>query len=146
MRGGGWSPDEYMRERYPDWRVVEWDLQPGLLSCRDCGERIIYLARGLDRVRRRCVLAFEAGRLLQGPTPADPCLAAARQRAAVDWAAVMLIPSELFVEAWGHCVELPELAAYCGVDVPTFRNRIRAASDGDQDAAMEAIGRMRLSA
>ncbi|WP_166518172.1 hypothetical protein [Candidatus Blastococcus massiliensis] len=58
----------------------------------------------------------------------------------------MLIPSAMFAEAWAGCLDLEAMAEFCGVDVPMFRARIRAASDADQDAAIAAITDTRLSA
>lgn len=141
-----WEPHEFLRERHPDVRLVEWDLPFPVQGCADHARRIIWLARRLTVVQARCVLAFQIGALEQGPVPDDPCLARARQRAAQDWAALMLIPTDDFVAAWGNCLDLSAMADRCGVDLPTFRNRIRAASDADQDAAMRAIVETRLTA
>lgn len=140
-------PRAYVRERHPDWEVVETSRLPaGVLGCVDHERRIIWLASGLSEAQQRCTLAYEIGQLQQGPTPRDPCLAAAHQRAAADWAAMLLIPSEDFAAAWGMYPDLPSMAASLGVDLPTFRARIRAASDADQDAAVEAMRQMRQSA
>lgn len=141
-----WDPDTYLSQQHPDVQVIPWDLPEPLQGCVSHKRRTIWLSSSLDPVARRCTLAYEIAELEQGPAPEDPCLARSRQRAAEEWAALMLIPSELFVSAWEHCLDLSELAARCRVDVRTFRTRIRAASDSDQDAAMEAIGRTRLSA
>lgn len=107
---------------------------------------IIWLDFALTDIEARCCLAFELGHLKMGPPPADPRLAAAHRRAAEEWAAQMLIPGDVFAAAWGACLNLGSMAAYCGVDLPTFRNRIRASSNADQDAAMLAIVSTRLSA
>ncbi len=122
------------------------ELPGQLQGCIDHAKRIIWLDVGLSRVARRCTLAFEIAQLELGPTPDHPCLAAARRRAAVDWAALMLITSEEFAAVWAHSIDLSAMAALLEVDVATFRARIRAASDSDQDAVMEIIGQTRLSA
>lgn len=141
-----WCPDEYLRSRYPSVRVEETALQGRLQGCLERDKGIIWLSIGLTPIERRCTLAEEIGQLHLGPTPEDPCMAAMHRRAAVDWAARMLISSEEFVEAWANCLDLVTMAAYCDVDLPMFRARIRAASDADQDAAMTAIINSRLSA
>lgn len=141
-----WCPAGYLRHRYPDVRVYEMELPGRLQGCVDHEQRIIWVAAGLTPAAHRSVLAYEAAQLEQGPTPADPCLAAARERAALDWAAGMLIPTDLFAAAWANCLDLAAMAAYCEVDVPMFRARIRAASDADQDAALAAIISTRLTA
>lgn len=140
-------PDSFIRQRHPDVRVEETDLLPNsILGGVDHEKRIIWLARGLSEVQRRCTLAYEIAQFQQGPTPTDPCLAAAYRRVAEDWAALMLVPSEAFVDAWAACLDLAAMAARVGVDLQMFRARIRAASDADQDAAIAAIEQTRLSA
>jgi hypothetical protein len=139
------SPEAYLKENHPGVQVFETSSLPsGVQGCIDHAKRIIWLSSNLSPVARRCTLAFEVALLEFGPTPSDPCLAAAQRRAATDWAALMLVSPEDFTEAWGGCLDLAAMAAYCAVDVPTFRARIRAASDGDQDAAIEAIAQTRL--
>lgn len=139
------SPEAYLEENHPGVRVCETDLLPdGVQGCIDHTKRIIWLAAKMSPAARRCTLAFEIAQLEFGPTPSDPCLAAAQRRAATDWAALMLVSPEDFAAAWGGCLDLVAMAAYCAVDLATFRARIRAASDTDQDAAIEAIARMRL--
>lgn len=143
--GTWWDPEEQARAERVG--IVETDRLPDRLqACLDLGRRIIWLAVGLSPEQRRCAIAYEIGQFRQGPTPDDPFLARAHQRAAEEWAALTLIPTGMFVEAWEGCLDLAGMAARCKVDVPTFRTRIRAASNADQDAAMEAIGRTRLSA
>jgi len=107
--------------------------------------RIIWLDSDLTPVQARSVLAYEIAQYEQGPTPSDSCMARAAQKAAEEWAALMLIPSEVFVGAWAFCLDLAAMAAMCDVDLPTFRARIRAASDADQDAAILAIAQTRIS-
>lgn len=141
-----WCPAGFLSSRHPDVRVYEVDLPGRLLGCIDHDQRIIWLRAGLSDVVRRCTLAYEAAQLEQGPTPEDPCLAAAHQRAATEWAAQMLIPSEMFAAAWADCLDLATMAAFCEVDLAMFRARMRAASDADQDAAIDAIAATRLSA
>lgn len=140
----GWEPEQHARE--VGVTVVEWDLPGRLQACCDHKRRTVWIARGLNPAQRRSAIAFELGQLQQGPTPSDPCVARAYQRAAEEWAALMLISSEEFVAAWTNCLDLAAMAAGCGVDVATFRARIRAASDADQDAAIEAIAATRMSA
>lgn len=125
---------------------METDLPGRLQGFLERDKGIIWLSVGLTPVERRCTLAYELGQLEQGPTPMDHCMAAAHERAAVDWAARMLIPSELFAQAWGGCLDLAAMAAFCDVDLAMFRARIRAASDADQDAAIEAIAATRMTA
>jgi hypothetical protein len=141
-----WEPWDHLREVHPDVRVVEMDLAGRLQGCVDVEQRIIWLATGLDGVARRCTLAYEIAQLEQGPVPSDPCMAQAHQRAAQDWSSLMLISSEEFVAAWASCLSLAAMAERCGVDLPTFRNRIRAASNAEQDAAVAAIAETRLTA
>lgn len=120
-------------------------LRDRLQGCVDVRRGIIWLDEGLTPVQARCVLAYEIGQLEQGPTPAEQCQARAAQKAAEEWAALMLVSTEDFVDAWAHCLDLATMAARCGVDLPTFRARIRAASDSDQDLAVQAIATTRLS-
>lgn len=140
------SPEQYLALRHPRWRIVDRDLDGPLLGCLDFTRNRIYLQQGVGPVIRRSTLAYEIGQLEHGPAPRDPMLAAARQRAAIDWAARMLIPTPLFVAAWQVSLDLAELAAFCGVDLPMFRARIRAGTDHEQDVVMEAIAQYRLSA
>lgn len=141
------SPEAYLEENHPGVRVCETSLLPGgVQGCIDHEKRIIWLAANLSPAARRCTLAFEIAQLEFGPTPSDPCLAAAQRRAATDWAALMLVTTEDFAGAWAGCLDLVAMAAYCAVDVATFRARIRAASDADQDAAIVAIEQTRLTA
>jgi hypothetical protein len=142
-----WDPRAFVQEKHPRVRVVETDKLPAqLLGCVDHEDRIIWIAAGLDEARYRCTLAFEVAQLQQGPTPDDPCLARAYQRAAEEWAALMLIPTDAFVAAWVGFLDLRSMAARLKVDLATFRARIRAASDADQDAVMDAIAATRMSA
>lgn len=120
-------------------------LRDRVQGCVNVRRRIIWLDEGLSPVQARCVLAYEIAQYEQGPTPTNPCMARAAQRSAEEWAALMLISSDEFVGAWANCLELPAMAARCGVDLPTFRARIRAASDADQDAAMHAIATTRIT-
>lgn len=141
----GWDPEQHARSEGIE--VVETRQLPARVQAAvDHVRRIIWLAAGLSPAQRRCAIAYELGELHQGPTPSDPCLAAAYRRAAEEWAALMLISTELFIAAWVGCLDLPLMAAFCAVDLPTFRARIRAASDADQDAAVQAIATTRLSA
>lgn len=141
----GWDPERQAREERIE--VVETTELPGRVQAAvDHERRIIWVAAGLTAVQRRSSVAYELGEMHQGPTPDDPCLAAAYRRAAEEWAALMLIPTEDFTAAFVGCLDLPAMAARCGVDLPTFRARIRAASDADQDAVMQAIGQTRLAA
>ena len=141
-----WDPWAYATERWPDVQVVEAPLPGSVQACYDPGQRIIWLDAALTRVEARCALAYQLGHLEYGPNPQDPYLAAAHHRAAVEWAALMLVPSDVFAAAWAGCLDLAAMAAYANVDLSTFRARIRAASDADQDAAVEAIAATRLSA
>lgn len=143
---GRFRPETYLQERHPDVRVIQTDLPGQLQGCVDHAQRIIWLDWDLDPVARRCTLAYEIGQLEQGPMPTDRRLAVAFRRAAEEWAALMLVPTEAFAAAWGGCLSLTTMADQCGVDLATFRARIRAASDADQDAAMLAITQAHLSA
>lgn len=140
-----WDPRTYVELRHPEVRVEVMELQGRVQGCVDVDRRVIWIDAKLSPVQARCALAYEIGEYEQGPTPADPCMARAHQRAAQEWAALMLISSEEFVAAWANCLDLASMAARCGVDLPTFRARIRAASDAEQDAAMAAIANTRLS-
>lgn len=119
-------------------------LRDRVQGCVSVPRRIIWLDSGLTPIQARCVLAYEIGQYEQGPTPADSRLACAAQKAAEEWAALMLIPSETFAEAWANCLDLAAMADRCAVDLPTFRARIRAASDADQDMAIRAIAATRI--
>lgn len=141
-----WDPWAYVRERHPDVQVVEMDLPGRLQGCVDHQRRIIWLARELNEVQRVCTLAYELGQLEQGPTPEDPCLARARQQAAQEWAACRLISSRRLLEGFALSFDLPTIAAFLGVDVPTLRTRVRGMTDEEQDCAMAALSELRQSA
>lgn len=133
------SPLAYVRDRYPDVRVIEMDLPGRIQGCVDHEQCIIWLSAGLTEVQRRCTLAYEIGQLQQGPTPKDPCTAAAHQRAAEDWAARVLIPEDGLMAAFRFSCNLPMIAAYLHVDLPTLRARLRGLTDSEQDAVMAAV-------
>lgn len=143
---GSWDPERQARDEGIE--VVETrELPDRVQACVDYERRIIWIRAGLSPTQRRCAVAYELGEMHQGRAPEhNPCLAAAYRRAAEEWACLMLITREEFVAAWVGCLDLPEMAARCGVDLPTFRARIRAASDDDQDAVMQAIADTRLAA
>jgi len=148
-RGSGeqrWDPGRYLAERFPDMRVVEAVLPGRVQGAVDHEERIIWLDAGLSPAARRSTLAYEIAQLQQGPTPGDPCLAAAHQRDAAEWASRMLIDSPALFEAFESCREYREVAAQLGVDIPTVRARLRAMSDAEQDEVFAAILRQRLTA
>lgn len=134
-----WDPEAYVRAKHPDVQVVEMDLPMPWQGCVDHEKRIIWLAAGMSEVDRRCTLAFELGQLEQGPAPADPFLARARQLAAEDWAARKLLDLPTVLDGLRVARTLPEIAAVLAVDTPTLRARLRGLSDSEQDAAMEAI-------
>lgn len=142
----GWDPEEYLAEVHPEVRVYEWPLPTPLLGCCDHRQRVIWLAMDLDPVRRRCTLAEEVGHLEQGPLPPDPYAAQARQRAAQEWAARMLLPLEVFVDGFGTSFDLAVVAGHMGVDLATLRTRIRCATDEEQDLAMWALQELRAAA
>ena len=139
MTAETWDPWAYVEERHPDVQVVVMALEGRLQGCVDLRRRINWLADSLTPVQARCVLAFEIGRLQQGPKSDDPRVERAQKFAAQEWAALMLVSSEDFVAAWANCLDLSSMAARCGVDVPMFRARWRAASDSDLDAWLEAV-------
>ena len=120
-------------------------LRDRVQGCVDVQRRVIWLDEGLTPVQARCVLAYEIAQYELGPAPTDPCMARAVQRTAEEWAALMLVSCDDFAAAWANCLDFTTMAARCGVDVPTFRARIRAASDSDQDMAMRAIAGTRIS-
>ena len=120
-------------------------LRDRVQGCVNVRKRIIWLDENLSPVQARSVLAYEIAQYEMGPAPTDPCMARAAQRSAEEWAALMLISSDEFVAAWANCLDLIAMAARCDVDLPTFRARIRAASDADQDMAMRAIADTRIS-
>lgn len=122
------------------------DLPGGIQGCVDHERRIIWLSKNLTRVERDCVLAYEIGQLLQGPTSSHPCLAAAQRRAAEDWAAQMLIPTEEFLAGFAVSFDLREIADYLEVDLRTLRTRIRGGSDEEQDRIMAGLAQSRSSA
>ena len=140
-----WDPWTYVEQRHPDVRVEVAKLRDRVQGCVDVVRGIIWLDEALSPVQARCVLAYEIAQYEQGPTPTNPCMARAAQKSAEEWAALMLISTDEFIAAWANCLELPAMAARCGVDLPTFRARIRAASDSDQDMAMRAIADTRIS-
>lgn len=139
-------PLSYLNDHHPDVQVVEMDLPGGIQGCVDHERRIIWIAKNLTPVQRRSVLAYEIGQLQQGPTSPHPCLAVAQRRAAEDWAARMLIPTEDFLTGFMVSFDLREIAAYLEVDLPTLRARIRGGSDEEQDAIMRTIATMRSAA
>lgn len=134
-----WSPLTHVREQHADVQVLEAELPGEIQGCVDHGRRIIWLREGLTRIQKVCTLAYELGQLQQGPTPDDPCLAAARQRAAEDWAARMLIPEDSLPDGFRISHDLAVIAAYFEVDLPTLRARLRGLTDVEQDAIMAAI-------
>lgn len=137
--GQAFNPEHYLRQQHPGVQVLTTELPQPIQGCIDHEQRIIWLDSRLSPTARRCTLAFEVAQLELGPTPADPLLAAAHRRSALDWAALMLISSEMFAAAWSNYLDLPSMATACQVDLATFRARMRAASDADQDAAVEGI-------
>lgn len=144
--GGRWDPDKYVRQRYPEVRVIEARLSGRVQGAVDHEDRIIWLDAGLSPASRRSTLAYEIAHLRQGPTPADARLAAAHQRDAAEWAARMLIDGDEFVAAFMVARDYREVAALLEVDVPTVRARLRGLTDGEQDEVFAAILRQRLSA
>lgn len=134
-----WSPWTHVQKRHPDVQVIEMELPGQLQGCVDHDQRIIWLAAGLDTRQRRCTLAYEIGQLEQGPTPTDPCLAAAHRRAAEDWAARMLIPTRGLLEGFSKSYSLAQIADGLQVDLPMLRARLRGLSDAEQDAVMDTI-------
>lgn len=136
------DPWAYAEQRHPGLEVVVKKLPARVQGCVDVDRRIIWLDRDLTPVQARCVLAYELGHLEQ---QGAACGDSQMSRAAAEWAALMLIPSDLFAAAWANCLELGAMAARCDVDVPTFRARIRAASDDDQDVCIRAIAATRIS-
>lgn len=140
-----WSPEAHVREQHVGVRIVEMELPGQLQGCVDHEQRIIWLAKGLSCAQRRCTLAYEIGQLEQGPAPADPCLAAARQRAAEDWAARMLLPIDRLLVGFSVSHELPQIADYLEVDTPTLRARLRGLTDEEQDSIMETIHGMQAT-
>jgi hypothetical protein len=141
-----WDPWSVVSAEHPDVQVIETTLPNQLQGCVDHKKRIIWLATGLTAVQRRCTLAFEIAQLQQGSTPIDPCLAAAHRRAAEDWAALMLIPSESLVRACRSTQTVPGAALLLGVDAATLRARFRGMTDDEQDMVMAALCSQRLPA
>lgn len=134
------EPSTFVRERHPDVQVIETDALPGRVQGGvDHRRRIIWLAKGLSVAARRSVLAYEIGQLQQGPTPVDPLLAAAHQRAAGDWAAQMLISTDELYGAFSLTDDYATMAAHLRVDVQTLRTRLRGMSDAEQDGVMACI-------
>lgn len=119
-------------------RVLEADLRGGQ-GCIDHQQRIIWLDPKMSPAARRSTLAYEVALLEYGPTPADARLAAAHQRAAADWAALMLIPTEDLLFALSLTHDLAEVAAFLGVDTPTVRARLRGLTDEEQDEWMRVM-------
>lgn len=140
-----WSPEAHMREQHDGVRIVEMALPGQLQGCVDHKQRIIWLATGLSSVQRRCTLAYEIGQFEQGPAPADPCLAAARQRAAEDWAARMLLPIDRLLAGFSVSHDLAQIADCLEVDTPTLRARLRGLTDDEQDSVMETIHGMQAT-
>lgn len=134
-----WRPESYLREHHPDVRVFEVDLPGGAQGCIDHDQRVIWLDRRLSPVERRCTLAYEMGQLQHGPTPEDPCLAAAHCRASEDWAARMLIPTSLLLDGFRCYSYIPAIAEGLEVDAATLRTRLRNLTDEEQDAVMDVI-------
>lgn len=134
-----WDPWTWMRDRYPDVRVIETELPDRVQGCVDPERRIIWIAHDLTNVERRCVLAYELGQLDQGPMPEDPYAARARQRAAEEWAAQMLISTDALLAAIATSYDLSEIAAFLDVDVQTLRTRCRCLTDVEQDLFMETM-------
>ena len=134
-----WNPRAYLREWYPEVRVIEMDLPGTIQGCVDHKRRIIWLSPGLDEVQQRSALSFEIGQLVLGPVPANPCLAAMHQRAAADWAAQMLIPAQSLFDAFAVSNDYAAMAAHLNVDLPTLRARFRSLTDAEQDGVLSAV-------
>lgn len=143
-----WDPWTFVRERHPRVQVIETtELGGRVLGCIDYQQRIIWLAKGMSDVQARCTLAFEIGQWQQGPTPADPCLAAAHRRDAEDWAARMLISAGQLVDACRAASTVQGAALLLEVDSATVRARFRGLTDDEQDQVMAALcAQQRMSA
>lgn len=141
-----WCPWTYVRERHADVQVVTTKLPGQLQGCVDPVERVIWLDEDMSRVQRRSTLAFELGQLQNGPTPQEPHLAVFHRRAAEDWAARMLIPTDDLLDALSLSGSLDEIAEMLHVDVPTLRSRLRGLTDDEQDAIMSLVERWRIAA
>jgi hypothetical protein len=63
------------------------------------------------------------------------------QRAAAEWAALMLITPECLMREMRLSLDLREIAAHLRVDLPTSRTRLRGLTDAEQDEWMAAIQR-----
>lgn len=134
-----WDPAQHLAQHHPDVRVHRRKLPGALMGCVDLRQRIIWLGIGLTDVQERCTLAFEIAQLEQGPTPDDPCMAAAYRRAAEEWAASMLLPSDRLIAGFSVSYRLDEIAAALEVDTPTLRARLRGLTDEEQDDVMDTI-------
>lgn len=117
------------------------ELPAGLLGCVDHDKRIIWLTTGMTQSERRCTLAHELGHLERGPAPVDPAAAEAEERAIDEWAARLLIPRCALVRAFQWSQYLEEIAEELWVDLKMLRARLRAMTDEEQDAVMEALRR-----
>lgn len=124
---------------HPVVQVVITELDAGLHGCVDVGKRIIWLDSGLTPTQQRGVLAYEIGQLLRGPLPADSCAAAAHRRDCEDWAARRLVPLSDLLDAFLMFSDLPGMADWLDVDLPTLRARCRGLTDDEQDQVMAAI-------
>lgn len=148
MRGNSnsWDPWAFVREHHPDARVITTTLPARVQGCVDHHQRIIWLSAGLSDVEAKCALAYEIAELQQGPTPGDPCTAAAHRRAAEEWAAIMLVPIESILSACLTVATIPEIAARIGVDSATLRSRLRSLTNDEQDRLMAVSESRRLTA
>lgn len=133
------DPGQFLKERHPDVQVIRRALPGRLQGCVDPFRGVIWLDEELTPMQARCVLAYEIGELQQGPAPTDPRPAGLRQREAEEWAAQMLIDGEDLAFAFRLSTDLKAIADHLRVDVPTLRARLRAMTDTEQDAWMEAI-------
>lgn len=129
----------YLHEHHPDVQVREDDLPGGLQGGVDHERRVIWLDARLSPVARRCTLAYEIGQLQHGPTPPDPCLAAAHRRDAEDWAARMLLPTDVLMAGFAVSSYIPDIADHLGVDSAMLRSRLRGLTDAEQDLVMDTI-------
>jgi hypothetical protein len=142
-----WDPWSVAASQHPDVQVIVTEtLPPRMQGCVDHKRRIIWLAADLTKIQARCTLAYEIAELQQGPIPADPCTAAAHRRAAEEWAAIMMIPTEALLDGFLTAGSIPEIAARLGVDPPTLRARLRGLTNDEQDALVGVSESRRLTA
>ena len=125
-----WDPERHLQEWYPEVRVVDHEMPPGLLACIDLGQRVVWLAKGLAEGQRRSALAYEVGVLELGPFDRD----SGDDGIVDDWASRLFIPfDDHLLDSFQRHSDLSEVAEELRVDVPLLKARLRSLTEAERD-------------